>query len=166
MSLYDRNDLEEERRLFYVAITRAKEKLWISFANNRYRFGNLIQNDPSRFIEELPKELVDDTQAIKPKQKTLFASPNQGGASRNDSNSVQQKKPVLPPKTNLPPIANFQPDDPATFETGMSVLHQRFGQGKIIQMEGPAANKIATIDFGTMGQKKIMLNYAKLQRIS
>ncbi|HMT35959.1 MAG TPA: exodeoxyribonuclease V subunit gamma, partial [Chitinophagaceae bacterium] len=61
MSMYDREDLEEERRLFYVAITRAKEKLYISFANNRYRFGSLVQNDPSRFIDELPADMVDNS---------------------------------------------------------------------------------------------------------
>lgn len=165
MSLYDRNDLEEERRLFYVAITRAKEKLWISFANNRYRFGNLIQNDPSRFIDELPKELVDDSQAIKPRPKSLFAG-NDKTPARDGGQSIQQKKPVLPPRNTPDAIPNFQPDDPATFEAGMTVLHQRFGKGKITHMEGPAANKIATIDFGALGQKKIMLNYAKLQRIS
>ena len=61
MSLYDRSDLEEERRLFYVAITRAKERLWVTYANSRYRFGNLVQNEPSRFIDEIPEKYLDRT---------------------------------------------------------------------------------------------------------
>ena len=61
MSLYDRADLEEERRLFYVVVTRAKSKLWISYANTRYRFGSLIQNDPSRFLDEIPEPFLDKT---------------------------------------------------------------------------------------------------------
>src|SRR5690606_26378416 len=61
MSIYDREGLEEERRLFYVVITRAKSKLWISFAHNRYRFGSLVQNEPSRFISELPQEHIDNS---------------------------------------------------------------------------------------------------------
>ncbi len=56
MSMYDRAGLEEERRLFYVAVTRAKERLWVTYANSRYRFGSLVQNEPSRFIEEIPEE--------------------------------------------------------------------------------------------------------------
>jgi DNA helicase-2/ATP-dependent DNA helicase PcrA len=59
MAINTREELEEERRLFYVVITRAKQKLWITYANTRYRFGNLVQNEPSRFIEEIPSEYLD-----------------------------------------------------------------------------------------------------------
>src|SRR6202012_4429670 len=61
MSLYDRADLEEERRLFYVAITRAKERLFVTYAKSRYRFGSLVQNEPSRFIQEIPEAYLDST---------------------------------------------------------------------------------------------------------
>jgi DNA helicase-2/ATP-dependent DNA helicase PcrA len=159
MSMYDRDDLEEERRLFYVAITRAKEKLWISFATNRYRFGSLVQNDPSRFLDELPKPLVDDSLASKPSKRTIFTKPS---AEKDDA--IQQKKiPTSTKATNHIASPNFQADDPKKMTAGMKVEHERFGFGNIVSMEGPIANKIATIDFGTMGQKKIMLNYAKLR---
>ena len=71
LSVNTREELEEERRLFYVAITRAKNRLWLTYANTRYRFGNLVQNEPSRFIEELPEEFLDRS----------FA----GGGSKNQS---------------------------------------------------------------------------------
>ncbi|MBL7765391.1 MAG: exodeoxyribonuclease V subunit gamma [Chitinophagaceae bacterium] len=158
MSLYDREDLEEERRLFYVAVTRAKEKVWVSFANNRYRFGSLIQNDPSRFIDELPLALVDNSMAQKPKSKTVFTKSN------NEPAALQQKKiPTSSTNTTHVPSADFKADEPSRMEQGMKVEHQRFGFGNILTLEGPMANKVATIDFGTMGQKKIMLNYAKLR---
>ncbi len=159
MSMYDREDLEEERRLFYVAITRAKEKLWISFANNRYRFGSLVQNDPSRFIDELPAEMVDNSQAIKPR----FNTPKSKGLFGNE-NAIQQKKVVNHSTATVhKTTSNFKAVDPSKLAKDMKVEHQRFGFGKIITLEGPANNRIATINFDApIGQKKIMLNYAKL----
>lgn len=162
MSMYDRDDLEEERRLFYVAITRAKEKLWISYANNRYRFGSLVQNDPSRFLEELPKEHIDDSQAGKSKHRTLFSKSN----TASDP-AIQQRKTSNPVASATHKVsAGFVPDDPKEMIAGMKVEHERFGFGQILSTEGPIANKIATIDFGKMGQKKIMLNYAKLRIVN
>lgn len=159
MSLYDRNDLEEERRLFYVAITRAREKVYISFANNRYRFGSLISNEPSRFIDELPKHLVDTSLAEKPTFKTTFVRNLPG----REETGIQQKKIISKPAPQHEVNANFVPDDPSKMRTGMQVEHQRFGLGNIISLEGSPSNQVATIRFGTMGEKKIMLNYAKLR---
>ncbi|MBK7763930.1 MAG: exodeoxyribonuclease V subunit gamma [Bacteroidetes bacterium] len=158
MSMYDRADLEEERRLFYVAITRARENVWISYANNRYRFGSLISNDPSRFIEELPTHLVDASLAKKAAFKTTTFTSNK---TKNDT--VQQKKIPSKPASNYVPSSDFIADEPGKMQAGMQVEHQRFGIGTIVTLEGAIANKVATIDFGTMGQKKIMLNYAKLR---
>ncbi len=169
MSLYDRADLEEERRLFYVAITRAKERLWITYASSRYRFGSLVQNDPSRFIEEVPDQYIDRTFTGMGNRAT--GSVNAYGNMLNQSfekvpslkklaDKLQQQTTTVAHK----PSADFKADDPATMETGMQVEHQKFGFGKIMNIEGGVHNKIATIDFGTgHGQKKIMLNYAKLK---
>ena len=167
MSLYDREDLEEERRLFYVAVTRAKEKVWVSYANNRYRFGSLVQNDPSRFLQEIPTHLMDTTQGEQPRQRTTFVN-TQTKSSPFQKDAIQQKKIIPNRPATAGPVQNntdFVPDDTRGLEAGMVVEHQRFGQGKVLTLEGPIANKIATIDFGTMGQKKIMLNYAKLRII-
>jgi DNA helicase-2/ATP-dependent DNA helicase PcrA len=166
MSLYDRADLEEERRLFYVAITRAKERLWITYANSRYRFGSLVQNDASRFIEEIPGTHLDKT-------FTGVSNRPQAGGFGSVINDTFDKMPSLKKladklATTAPaphtPTANFVADDAAGMEAGMQVEHQKFGFGKILTLEGGANNRIAAIDFGTgHGVKKIMLNYAKLR---
>ena len=168
MSLYDRADLEEERRLFYVAITRAKERLWITYANSRYRFGSLVQNDPSRFIEEIPAAHLDRTFTGISNKPT---SPVGGfGSMLNQTFDKMPSLKKLADKLSAgapaphTPTSNFVPDEVSGMEVGMQVEHQKFGFGRILTIEGGANNRIAGIDFGTgHGVKKIMLNYAKLR---
>jgi len=158
MSMYDKDDLEEERRLFYVAITRAEKNVWLTYANHRYRFGQLVSNEPSRFLEELPEAYTDVSKAKKARNKA------QAGERHRMTTFVSQKKtsnPNLVRKTPSDP--SFKPDNPSEMEQGMKVKHQRFGIGTIENLEGPQANRIATISFGGLGNKKIMLNYAKLK---
>lgn len=185
MSLYDRENLEEERRLFYVVITRAKDRLWISFANSRYRFGSLVQNEPSRFVDEVPAEYMDRSFAglagartgaasrnasaqqrtFTPKEKSAV-TPSARPAAQTGSSDVariaaQQK--VQAQVTTHIPSENFTASDPEDMEAGMQVEHQKFGIGKILKLEGGAHNRIATINFPTGGgDKKIMLAYARL----
>ncbi len=175
MSLYDRAGLEEERRLFYVAITRAKERLWVTYANSRYRFGSLVQNEESRFIQEIPVSYIDRTFtgiSNRPGSNT----PTRGGTSFQNENfdkvpslkkladklaATQQAKQQTPAYT---PPANFEGDAPEKMEVGMKVQHPKFGFGTIQSLEGGANNRIAGIDFGAgHGVKKIMLNYAKIK---
>ncbi len=171
MSLYDRAGLEEERRLFYVAITRAKERLWITYANSRYRFGQLVQNEPSRFIDEVPPQYLD-------RSYTGSAHRNSTGSQTNISNMTSnpasfERMPSLKKlaeKLKQPAPAphkiatDFKADDPSEMHEGMQVEHLKFGFGKILNLEGGANNRIATILFGNgHGQKKIMLNYAKIR---
>ena len=166
MSMYDRADLEEERRLFYVAITRAKARLWITFANSRYRFGSLVQNDPSRFIKEIPANHIDNT----------FTGTGNRGPAQSTGNLFNQSLDKLPSLKKLAdklaapkpqahtPSPDFVSDDASTMDVGMQVEHQKFGFGIIKSLEGNPANRIASIDFGTVhGVKKIMLNFAKLR---
>jgi DNA helicase-2/ATP-dependent DNA helicase PcrA len=183
MSVNTREELEEERRLFYVAVTRAKKHLWLSYANSRYRFGQLVQNDPSRFIEEMPEEKLDKSSAGggARNQSSGWGSAydrmhggNKSGYNKPSSSStVASGKPsylpVTPPSTlnkNHIPSANFTAADPTALEEGMKVEHQKFGFGIIKTIEGSAHNPIANILFDVNGEKKIMLNYAKLMIIN
>jgi DNA helicase-2/ATP-dependent DNA helicase PcrA len=183
MSVNTREELEEERRLFYVAVTRAKKHLWLSYANSRYRFGQLVQNDPSRFIEEMPEEKLDKSSAGggARNQSSGWGSAYDRMHGGNKSGYWNESKPkasgdtkpsylpVTPPSTlnkNHIPSANFAAADPTALEEGMKVEHQKFGFGIIKTIEGSAHNPIANILFDLNGEKKIMLNYAKLMIIN
>src|SRR5690606_20217211 len=166
MSLYDRSGLEEERRLFYVAVTRAKEKLWITYANSRYRFGSLVQNDPSRFLAEIPAEFIDQHYTGIASPQALWGSTGniysqeKVSSFKKIADKIQQQKSI----TTHQPSANFHPDDPKHMNIGMKVEHQKFGFGTILSLEGSLQQRIATIDFGQgHGKKKIMLQYARLR---
>jgi DNA helicase-2/ATP-dependent DNA helicase PcrA len=192
MSVNTREELEEERRLFYVAVTRAKKHLWLTYANSRYRFGQLVQNEPSRFIEEMPEEQLDKSSAGGGARNQgsgwgsaydrMHGGNNRGwqeqkpskptGAKTSTSSTSSPSKPsympVVPPSTlnkNHIPSVNFTAADPSALEAGMKVEHQKFGFGVIKEIEGSAHNPIALILFDKNGEKKIMLNYAKLSII-
>jgi DNA helicase-2/ATP-dependent DNA helicase PcrA len=191
MAINTREELEEERRLFYVVITRAKQRLWITYANTRYRFGQLVQNDPSRFIQEIPEDHLDRSYAGGGSRNSATAWGGGSAASRmqgwgkSDYNDIREaekrygpppsKKPsssaasFLAPKGAPPkvvehvPSADFAASDTSQLQVGQRVEHQKFGFGEVIKMEGAAHNPIATVKFEHNGEKKIMLNYAKLR---
>ncbi|HEY6505773.1 MAG TPA: UvrD-helicase domain-containing protein [Chitinophagaceae bacterium] len=180
MSINTREELEEERRLFYVVITRAKSRLWISYANTRYKFGSLVQNEPSRFLDELPEKYLDRSFAgggAKNQNNfgtSAFERMNRGfgGSSGSDWGSKQQTEnkkpsymtPVTRPQTKEhTPSADFIASDTSKLQVGQKVEHQKFGFGEVMKMEGAAHNPIATVKFELNGEKKIMLNYAKLR---
>lgn len=173
MSLYDREGLEEERRLFYVAVTRAKDRLWITYANSRYRFGNLVQNEASRFLDEIPPEYMELAYTGTAGQRSNdFRSRIPARDNNSDklsdlkklADKLQQSNTQAAARKEYVPSADFTPDDPAGMEAGMKVEHQKFGFGLIRSVDGAVNNRIAAIDFGAAhGEKKIMLNYAKLR---
>src|ERR1700744_6177667 len=190
MAINTREELEEERRLFYVVITRAKQKLWITYANTRYRFGNLVQNEPSRFIEEIPSDYLDRSFAGggARNQGGFGAGPSgsaydrmHGGGYGNAAQAEKKygpppgakkdaKPPYVPPKPYMKtiehnPSPDFVASDTSTLQVGQKVEHQKFGFGEIVGMEGSEHNPIATVKFQYNGEKKIMLNYAKLRII-
>ncbi|MFM2385738.1 MAG: hypothetical protein RL660_495 [Bacteroidota bacterium] len=168
MSMYDRDDLEEERRLFYVAITRAKQKLWLTLAQHRYRFGAAIANKPSRFLAELPDDVAEYNRQDVPQMQSVSRPSGWGGGAAKPSYSeaaVQQKKTVVAHITYQHEVsADFKESNPADIEEGLRVEHQRFGFGTVIKLEGGAAERKASIMFEQgVGEKKMMLNFAKLR---
>jgi DNA helicase-2/ATP-dependent DNA helicase PcrA len=183
MSINTREELEEERRLFYVAITRAKSKLYLSFSNARYRFGQLQQNEPSRFIDEMPEQHIDRSYAggaAKNNANTGWGNGSAfermrrgfGGSSEpmiQRSDNFEKKKSAVsaiaarPQVKEHTPSENFVASDTSKLQEGQKVEHQKFGFGKVAKMEGSSHNPIATILFENNGEKKIMLNYAKLR---
>ncbi|HEX9509972.1 MAG TPA: UvrD-helicase domain-containing protein [Puia sp.] len=192
MAINTREELEEERRLFYVVITRAKQKLWITYANTRYRFGSLVQNEPSRFIEEIPGEYLDRSFAGGGARNQGGSSPigfgntsasfdRMNAGSGFGASAAQAEKKYGPPpnkKETKPayvplkpymktiehnPSPDFTASDTSALQVGQKVEHQKFGFGEVVGLEGSAHNPIATVKFQYNGEKKIMLNYAKLR---
>lgn len=178
LSLYSREDLEEERRLFYVAVTRAEKHLFLSFANTRYKFGQLQFAEPSRFLKEIPKELIEyrSQQASESaNKKPLPTEPSATPSVRNDIQrksglNLERKKPLIRKKAmNIPvPKAdpNFVPSDISEIKIGSTIQHQRFGQGLIKDISGQGMNSMAVIHFDQAGEKKLVLKFAKLKVIS
>ena len=189
MSINTREELEEERRLFYVAVTRAKQKLWLTYANARYRFGQLVQNEPSRFIEEMPEQYIDKTYAgggarnnASSDMGSAFERMQRGFGYGNGNAAAAERKygpppsrkpsskpeylpiqPVTPKVVAHVPSADFVASDTSQLQAGQKVEHQKFGFGTVSSVEGSAHNPVATILFEKNGEKKIMLNYAKLR---
>lgn len=158
MSINSREDIEEERRLFYVAITRAKEKLNLSFSVSRYRYGNMIYSEPSRFLREINEDNLEFTFSNSDRQTHLRSD-------RADKPEIIESKPAA--TYTHKPSDNFIPDDSATIQSGMDVEHQRFGYGKVMLIEGGASDRMATIFFQNgVGNKKLMLRFAKLRIVN
>jgi ATP-dependent DNA helicase UvrD/PcrA len=181
MSVNTREELEEERRLFYVAITRAKIKLWLSYSHSRYKFGQLVQNEPSRFIDEIPQEYLDKGYAGAAmrqqsnefnswQSRSAFDRMSRGFGFGGNQKTEEKKPSYLTPTTKQVkehiPSADFKPSDTSQLQVGQKVEHQKFGYGEVTKMEGAAHNPIATVKFEQNGEKKIMLNYAKLRIVN
>jgi DNA helicase-2/ATP-dependent DNA helicase PcrA len=164
-SMSSRADLEEERRLFYVAITRAERKLTVSYAESRYKWGNLTSNDPSRFLQEIPEKHIDFP--IKPKVRQMGFLSND-----NFSGILSGKEPVKSKPANLKNFSklNSIPLAPPSnvnssqdIQVGMEVEHNRFGKGKVVSLEGNGPNTKATVFFAGIGQKQLLLRFAQLK---
>lgn len=169
MSMDTPEGIDEERRLFYVAITRAEQFLTLSFAKSRYRFGQERFNAPSRFLDEIDLRHLDVAVPIKSKSKVGFGRPDrQGNAStKHQSSGVSGnfKRTAARPKMVVDP-AKFKPSPASAIEAGMRVLHMRFGEGQVLSVEGHRDKKMATIVFDgleTDQKKKIVLRFAKMQ---
>lgn len=166
MALSSRKELEEERRLFYVAATRAEKKLVLSYANSRFRFGNLTYAEPSRFLREIdPRYLQMETVrsassgSMTPKKQADFSFTPVSKAKPMNLRFQPNAKPMA----SAPVDPNFKADDPSQLQEGMLVEHQRFGKGMVVKIEGERDSRKATVDFEDSGAKQLILKYAKLR---
>lgn len=182
MSLNTRSELEEERRLFYVALTRAEHQAYLTYAQSRYRWGKLVDSEPSRFIEEINDQYleylnpVDTGYRYKPvmdidvfgdidKSKLRLAKPTAGTPPKyltHDQPSPTANIRRLKPVSSNSGSSNVVD---ANLNVGNIVMHERFGKGQIVNIEGIGADKKAEIRFDVGGLKKLLLRFAKLEVI-
>ncbi len=182
MSLSSRADIEEERRLFYVALTRGEKQVFLSYAGSRYKWGNLQYSEPSRFISELDSNYVEDN--------TMDGLMSFGKTLENSTYKISQKKDLksfvskTKPKSKLesrsdvsiqtnnkklkrvekPKVRSGVSNDQAnSIKVGTEVFHDRFGRGKVETIEGPMGDRKATVIFANSGTKILLLKFAKLR---
>jgi DNA helicase-2/ATP-dependent DNA helicase PcrA len=181
MSMNTREELEEERRLFYVALTRAEHQAYLTYTLSRYRWGKLVDAEPSRFITEIDNQYLEYTT---PKDDNYKYKPLLGADlwGEPDKSKLRQSKPKngTPPSVNQPseeqirklrkmrPVSkSTNPPKPSGFEgklqPGMIVEHARFGRGEVVNLEGIGGEKKAEINFKVGGLKKLLLRFAKLE---
>ena len=180
MNLDSRSGLEEERRLFYVAITRAEERAFLSYTQSRYRWGKLNSSEPSRFIEEIDEQYLDhqipkSDYEFKPLiNKSIFGNVDQPKKQFKKPNSWDGKTNKSPTPTQLKKLRKIQSENKVTSSSpeslialpiGTQVEHQRFGKGVVTEVDGVGNDKKATINFKGSGEKKLLLRFAKLKII-
>ena len=163
MNLNSRTDLEEERRLFYVALTRAEKKIYLSYVLSRYRWGKPVDSEKSRFIDEINDEFIENNII-------------QNSTTRDFSNDIQYnkiglryKKPEKRPPSNFIKIKSSSVKSnlfDSKLVVGNIVMHERFGKGRVISIEGSGGDKKAEIKFEKNGIKKLLLRFSKLEIIS
>jgi len=173
MSLNSRSDLEEERRLFYVAVTRAERKLNISYATSRFKFGTLIGCEPSRFLDEIDARFLelDFTAKPPPSASNPFFDDERNSWNKRSGDAFSKPKAATAPPVKTTsilakahvPTPGFAPSDTGNLQVGMEVEHERFGFGKVINLEGNKPDIKATIFFKEIGQKQLLLKFAKLR---
>ena len=180
MNLDSRGGLEEERRLFYVALTRAEERAFLSYAQSRYRWGKLNSAEPSRFIEEIDEQYLDyqipksDYEFNPLVNTSIFGSADVPKKQIKKPKSWEGKPNTVPNPTQLKKLRKIQSTSQNDSESkehaidlplGTKVEHQRFGKGIVTLIEGVGNDKKATIKFNGTGDKKLLLRFAKLKII-
>ena len=183
MSMNTRSELEEERRLFYVALTRAEQQAYLTYAETRYRWGKLVDCEPSRFLEEIDQQFLEfltvkepitkqqkfideDIFGSVPQHKIRFKKPVQ----RTPNKKVVKQQPQFSPPKNLKKVVKPAVSPSNLFDSsiviGNIVEHTKFGKGEVISIEGSGANQKAEIRFASVGVKKLLLQFAKLTIIT
>ena len=182
MSMNTRSELEEERRLFYVALTRAEKVAYLTYAQTRYRWGKLVDAEPSRFLEEIDDQYLHYLTPKVPEPSVnrfldagLFDDAPKGIRfqkpiqRKKKERELVKKKEIEIPKKLKKVSETVASNNTNLFDgniaVGSIVEHNRFGRGRILALEGKGPNKKAEIQFGTVGKKKLLLKFAKLKVI-
>ena len=175
MSMNTRAELEEERRLFYVALTRAEERAFLSYTLSRYRWGKLIDAEHSRFIEEIDPQYLDriepkESYQFKPLMDTSIFGDEKMSKPKFNSTAAKEKTITSPTPSQLKKLRKIDLDAPAQLSQeelvlteGMEVEHARFGSGVVQRIEGTGNDKKAAIAFKGFGVKNLLLRFAKLK---
>jgi DNA helicase-2/ATP-dependent DNA helicase PcrA len=162
MMISSRAELEEERRLFYVAITRAEKRLFLSYALTRYRFGRLKNCEPSRFLDDIDQSFIKVSTKFQGLESapppTDYAKKLVTGIKKTITSSPTAQKP-----TAYKAPADFVPSDTSALKEGMKVEHPKFGFGTVLQMDMSGADRKAKINFTEIGEKTLLLSFAKLR---
>jgi DNA helicase-2/ATP-dependent DNA helicase PcrA len=161
LMLTSRADLEEERRLFYVAITRAERKLFLSYATSRYRFGRRNDCEPSRFLSEINPAFMKSGKMssqvfTRPQAPSFDSEPRYSGLQ-------QTQRQQRPGKYKHEVSGDFQPSDTSNLAKGMKVEHPKFGFGKVMEMDDDGIGRKAKVLFDHFGEKTLLLSFAKLK---
>jgi len=166
LAIDSREELEEERRLFYVAVTRAMTKLTFSFATSRFKYGNLLPSEPSRFLDDIDHRFYSmDTSVLQQKPLPINAKKtNSFGRSTQFSKRNPKQTPAYAIKTNKPPsIENFIPQNMDDIKKDKQIQHERFGNGIVLDVTGEGSHKKVKIRFDDFGEKTLVLRFAKLR---
>ncbi len=185
MSMNTRSEIEEERRLFYVALTRAEKQVYLSYAHSRYRWGKLIDCEPSRFLEEIDEKYLEylnpmqssftsnkfideDIFGDTPPNTIRFKKPVERNTIKKIKQPIQNIAKSVPPK-HLKKVSALQAVNSNLFDNnlvaGNVVVHAKFGKGIVQQIEGKGKDKKAEIKFESGSSKKLLLQFAKLKII-
>jgi len=158
---FENNDVEEERRLFYVGITRAMERLCISRAHLRFRYGDLSYQTPSRFLDEIDSSLiVIDTAGASPTQSKFRTN----GILRQRKRATRTDRETGSPYfTDVDPHVDYTSDEEKILDVGSLVEHEYFGRGKVIYVTGKGDTTKAVVDFDSVGRKNLMVKFARLK---
>lgn len=168
LNIKSQEDMEEERRLFYVALTRAARRAYITYAQTRYRWGSPTQCTPSRFIKEIDSEYIDvpysDDEFGSTAERQTVKGQNFGGFSRQPS--TQSASALSRASTQVPSAPKNAKDiSPDAITVGMTVFHAKFGEGVVEAIEGVGPNRKALVNFNIVGSKNLLLKFANLKQL-
>jgi DNA helicase II / ATP-dependent DNA helicase PcrA len=183
MTLTSRTDLEEERRLFYVALTRAEKRLYLTYCQTRYKWGKLNENEPSRFIDEIDDKYLHfevpefspfegpklfgapaptTTQKAKQFTNNKYMSANKKEEAQSAGGAYAANRKNLRPLTSTEPVGN---QTSVTVKENERIIHEKFGRGIVLKVEGTGNNAKATIRFEKAGEKTLLMKFARVRRL-